>query len=279
MAMLSLEKAAAKIISELELKPYSVTPALLCEWTRTSKGKVVAVQLPFAGLATNDQGMEVTIPSGRYFELSSESLFELEMKDSVRITTLFQGDEHFSIDPPLQTHIHQLKIDSKNIAQLIETSKSLERRPMQLRHENLTVADEIFSEIADSTIHGAPVTSSQFPAPASHAEPAAMQAERQTPTDVAVEDDNSVWPLYEPEEADTLTKAIYGVLKEKHDLSEPLPPVRDVMSLCKIQNKYGILFIANELKYLDGQGRLQTANAENVLKRISTMTHPGLFRH
>ena len=277
MAMYSLNKAAAQIIGELGLKSYSVTPAVLCEWSRKSDGQMLEIHVPFKGTLTASSGQELTLSQPRYFQLTAEALFEFETRTEVRVSNLVSGKDSFVLDPPVLMKIETLRIDRQQVADLITSIQSIEKRhefslseemeEREIDHFNST-HHQVESFVREHTL--------QFPVLTqiieqgqqvevgndhSHALVEAMQ-----------EDAAPFWQLVAPKDDDVLNKLIYSILQEKHDQQEPIPQVREVMNLCKVKNKYGVLIIANEIKYLDQSGKMQRANAANILKRIEQMT-------
>jgi hypothetical protein len=254
-----------------------VTPAVLCEWSRKSDGQMLEIHVPFKGTMTASSGHELTLSQPRYFQLTAEALFEFETRTEVRISNLVSGKDSFVLDPPVLVKIETLRIDRQQVADLITSIQSIEKRhefslseemeEREIDHFNNT-QHQVESFVREHTL--------QFPVLTqiieqgqqvevgndhSHALVEAMQ-----------EDDAPYWQLVAPKDDDVLNKLIYSILQEKHDQQEPIPQVREVMNLCKVKNKYGVLIIANEIKYLDQSGKMQRANAANILKRIEQMT-------
>lgn len=79
--------------------------------------------------------------------------------------------------------------------------------------------------------------------------------------------------LREPKRVDALTAVIFSVLKDAHDAGEPLPSARRVMDLCRAKNPDDITEVTHdEIKFLNDDGKIATANVKAVRQRIERMT-------
>jgi len=314
MAMMTLEKAALKLTTELMLPPYAVTPSTLCEWSRKSQGTLVDIQFLHGGQVRNASDAVVNMPGESYFTVPCDFLFDLEMHVDVLITSFFKRGEAFYADAPIMVKACDLRVDRQQITQLISfiqkigTNQTLLNEPAPVPFD-ITVEEALASDAIAAVklelVRTAPVkTGSAKSKPVKNAstkasvklvavnadsviaEPISMEvAKPSEPQPVSVQlapfsincarplnNSGTFWQLNPPSEADVLTNIVYSVLNEKLISGAPCPSAREVMTLCKKKNKYGVLYIKSELKFLNEAGQLETASVMDVSEKILELT-------
>lgn len=113
---------------------------------------------------------------------------------------------------------------------------------------------------------GAPRSTSDEPTSAGPATPAADAPESSVAS-------RATWAPTKPKRDDGLALPLYGVLKAARDQGQPRPNARDVLEAFRLSKPPGILeAMADEVKYFDLTGNTQTADLDNIRKRIERMT-------
>lgn len=87
------------------------------------------------------------------------------------------------------------------------------------------------------------------------------------------------WVLKTPDRWDSLTTMIHPILKAEHSAGRPKPKplfVMEAIEQARPPDFHSLVKAGGlELKYLDSNGEIQTANSDAIRQRINRMTDPG----
>lgn len=287
MAMMTLEKAALKLTTELMLPPYAVTPSTLCEWSRKTQGRLLDIQFLHGEQVRDASGMVVDMPGESYFTVPCDFLFDLEMNVDVSIVHFFKRGEVFHADAPVIVKPGTLRVDRQQITELISfiqkigTNQTPFNQPETMPADVTVIVEEMIAPAAIAAVKLEIVRTAPDQSGSAKSK-SVKQPLRKAPVKLPVKlirvtAETDLWHLNTPSETDVLTNFVFSVLNEKFHSGAPCPSAREVMTLCKKKNKYGVLYIKNELKYLNDAGQLETASMKDVSEKISELTTMSNF--